>query len=312
MTPKASYFQRPFERLPAELDKDDRPQALQSSRSVTAPPVLSFATSPPSKNRVQSPSRYSTIPESDSDFSSSVESFHSVQSWHSPLAPPSPPASEPSSPTYASCPYPHNKIQLASRLMQTRDNSELKAALDTSQPTTRSSSPSPKPSILASDSAIELEGGNNQEVAMSIITKPTIRHRATTSSNSRRRTLSPLPPAVNLFSPPRRRPRHLHAVARYLPAAIIQKTCEILLSPPSHLFHLMLSIASKIAAGEWTGMLAGYGEAVHWDFEDEYAGESSYEDDYGISLLGSNSRNKNTNTESSGSNSSTGGSWEVD
>jgi hypothetical protein len=46
----------------------------------------------------------------------------------------------------------------------------------------------------------------------------------------------------------------------------------------------MLSIASKIASGEWRGVLSGHGEAVHWDFEDEYAGEGWAEDDYGISL----------------------------
>jgi hypothetical protein len=33
----------------------------------------------------------------------------------------------------------------------------------------------------------------------------------------------------------------------------------------------MLRIATKIANGEWRGVLSGYGEAVHWDFEDDAA-----------------------------------------
>jgi len=72
----------------------------------------------------------------------------------------------------------------------------------------------------------------------------------------------------------------------------------------------MLSIASKIAAGEWRGMLSGHGEAVHWDFEDEYGSDPSlYEDDYGMSVA------KPQNKQSTGRTSGayiTGGSWEVD
>lgn len=74
----------------------------------------------------------------------------------------------------------------------------------------------------------------------------------------------------------------------------------------------MMSIASKIAAGEWRGVLSGHGEAVHWDFEDEYAGGWS-EDDFGISLPGANvnARSKAQTTGSSVGDSP-GGSWEVD
>jgi hypothetical protein len=69
----------------------------------------------------------------------------------------------------------------------------------------------------------------------------------------------------------------------------------------------MLNIASKIAAGEWREVLSGNGEAVHWDFEDEYAGEVWTEDDYGISLPGSQSSVQKGN-----SSVQSGGSWEVD
>jgi hypothetical protein len=67
----------------------------------------------------------------------------------------------------------------------------------------------------------------------------------------------------------------------------------------------MLNIASKIAAGEWRGVLSGEGESVHWDFEDEYAGEGWTEDDYGISLPKAQTKTKRVTTVP-------GGSWEVD
>ncbi|CZR57533.1 uncharacterized protein PAC_07422 [Phialocephala subalpina] len=316
LTPKA-HIPTFYQPLTTEPERE-KPQALQNySRSVTAPPVLSLVTSPPSKHRTKStsPLRYSTIVESaNSDFSSSVDSFHSVQSWHSPLAPPSPPESQPSSPndTY---PYPHENIVLPKRPIHTRDTSEQTVLPGTqriwdvnvdnaSAAGPRSTSPPPKtPPTLVNDES-EKSDEEPSEVVTPPTVRPTIRHRATTSSNSRRRALSPLPPAVNLFSPPRRRSRKLQT-ARHLPTAIIQKTCEILLSPPSHLFHLMISIASKIAAGEWRGMLSSHGEAVHWDFEDEYGSDPWFEDDYNMRPTHSQNRAKTTS-------SSTGGSWEVD
>jgi hypothetical protein len=68
----------------------------------------------------------------------------------------------------------------------------------------------------------------------------------------------------------------------------------------------MISIASKIAAGEWRGVLSGHGESVHWDFEDEYSEEGWFEDDYGISLPNAPTRVKTTTA------TVPGGSWEVD
>lgn len=311
LTPKGRA-EPSYQSLNAEPDHE-KPQALQNcSRSITAPPVLSLITSPPSKHRTKStsPLRYSTNVDSISNFSSSVDSFHSVQSWHSPLAPPSPPSSQPSSPI-GTFPYPHENIVLPKRPVAERDVSQQTVLAETphkwdtatngpSDPT----SPPPRTPPLVID-----EGGKSDEDPSEVATPPTvrpqIRHRATTSSNSRRRALSPLPPAVNLFSPPRRRPRKLQT-ARHLPTAIIQKTCEILLSPPSHLFHLMISIATKIAAGEWRGMLSSHGEAVHWDFEDEYGSDPWFEDDYNMGPPRLQNKAKST------SSNVAGGSWEVD
>jgi hypothetical protein len=310
-TPR-SHIQPAFRNMTFNADSESRPQAIKTcSRSITAPPILSLVMSPPSKHRTKSPLRGSTVAESESDFSSSMESFHSVQSWHSPISPPSPPASQPSSPT-STYPYPHHNIVLPKRQHNSRDISEFTVSPETPrissniEPLPRSASPPPKTPTLVTDGSEK-----SDEEQFEVVTPPTtirsaIRHRATTSSNSRRRQLSPLPATINLFSPSRRRPRRLQT-ARHLPTAILQKTFEILLSPPSHLVQLMLNIASKIAVGEWREVLSGNGEAVHWDFEDEYAGEVWTEDDYGISLPRSQSSVQKGN-----SNVQSGGSWEVD
>ncbi|PBP19204.1 hypothetical protein BUE80_DR009982 [Diplocarpon rosae] len=307
------------QREPPENDAGEhcRAQSMQNfSRSITAPPLLSLVASPPSNPRNHSPLRCSTSFETSTDYSSSVESFDSTDSWHSPLAPPSPPASATSLPTTA-YPYPHENIVLSKRLVHSSDTSELTATLETrrgwdtnpassTRSTPRSLSPPPSSPPSLSRDGSEKSDEEPFEIATPPTIKPSIRHRATTGSNSRRRALSPLPAAVNLFSPPRRRQRHLRT-SRHLPTAIIQKTCEILLSPPSHLFSLMISIASKIAAGEWRGVLPGHREAAHWDFEDEYGSNSSYEDDYGVSLAKAAPASQTT----SGTNVP-GGSWEVD
>ncbi|KAG9243658.1 inheritance of peroxisomes protein 1-domain-containing protein [Calycina marina] len=309
-----TILQPAFQSPTLESEKESHPNALKSyTRCITAPPVLSLVTSPPSKTRRKSPLRVSVTADSDSGFSSSVESFHTVQSWHSPLAPPSPPASKPSSPHPMNImyPYPHDNIVLRKRVEHSREILKVNATPVTAQcwvaPTLEMEgtiSTRPRTPTLTEDN-------NSEDGAFEIATPPTtirprVRHRATTSSNSRRRELSPLPAVVNLFTPTRRS-RHLQT-NRHLPTAIIQKTCEILLSPPSHLFSLMLSIASKIAAGEWRGVLSGYGDSVHWDFEDEYAAESWAEDDYGISLQGQESSRKPSRQRKS----MPGGSWEVD
>lgn len=60
---------------------------------------------------------------------------------------------------------------------------------------------------------------------------------------------------------------------RRVPSAIFNKTCEILLAPPSHIINLMLKVAARIAAGEWRGFVFGMTEAgevvdVRWDWSD--------------------------------------------
>ncbi|KAK4244734.1 inheritance of peroxisomes protein 1-domain-containing protein [Corynascus novoguineensis] len=73
------------------------------------------------------------------------------------------------------------------------------------------------------------------------------------------------------------------AVVRRLPMTVLHKTCEILMSPPSHLISLMLDVAARITAGEWRGLVFGTGEggerlSVAWDWSDldEGYGAASY------------------------------------
>ena len=69
------------------------------------------------------------------------------------------------------------------------------------------------------------------------------------------------------------------------PLAIIAKTAEIVLGPPSHLIALMLRVAARIASGQWKGEELGYDERgeqipVQWDYsEGDFSEWSDDEDD---------------------------------
>jgi hypothetical protein len=52
---------------------------------------------------------------------------------------------------------------------------------------------------------------------------------------------------------------------------IIQKTWEILMSPPGHLVGVMLDIAAKINSGHWKDLVFGV------DYDDESAGKWDWE-----------------------------------
>lgn len=299
---------------------------LQAPHLSTTRPQLTVITSPPLKTpRAQSPVRWTDTSDSRSDFSS-MDSFHSVESWHSPISPlpPSPSKSNPTSPsTY---PYPHDNISLTKRphkhsTSETTDTPETPCttrAYNTLSVTGYAEDCPPSPP--RTPALVDDIGDDLDEEHSEILTPPTItysvRHRLTPRANSpcRRRALAGAIsqgfPATNISFPSRQRPKQLQATQN-LPTAIIRKTCEILLSPPSHLIYLMLDIASKIAAGEWKGIVFGLGEQGEkiigqWDYEDpNAAGDEWGEDDYGISLGGNQAMRE-------GSKVSSGSSWEID
>ncbi|KAI1856485.1 uncharacterized protein JN550_013798 [Neoarthrinium moseri] len=277
--------------------KKKRMSRMLAGRSVTLPLQLTIVTSPPTKTSqgplveasVAEPSSSPLQPSLKADDTSpvgSMDSFHSVQSWHSPITPlpPSPPSSSPSPPSF---PYPHEDIIIPSKGQSSIRDASGSAATpvtanspDPSSPA-HSSKPSSPTIVLPADS---------ESHPSALPERLQARHRQKGNNLSiSRRALSPLPPAANLFSPQvRRRPSRLELV-RKLPSAIIHKTVEILLSPPSHLVSLMLKVAAKIAAGEWRGLVFGLGEGgesipVHWDYSDDELSTWEDDDDYTFSL----------------------------
>jgi len=236
----------------------------------------------------------------------SADSFHSVRAWQSPISPPviSLPDTEHSEPQMF--PYPHDNIVMPNQVTHQRDVSDSTVTPDTrctwdAMSTTSSSATSQLSAITAPDTyldTIEECGKSNVSEDGACFTtarkkdRSALRHRST-ASISTNRVLSPLPAAAALFSPPqsiglamvgptRQQQQHQQKssrsgtridVLRRMPLAIVAKTCDVLLGPPAYLVTLMLKVASKIAAGEWRGMVFGFGERgekipVQWDYSD--------------------------------------------
>ncbi|KAM7197172.1 Inheritance of peroxisomes protein 1 domain containing protein [Naviculisporaceae sp. PSN 640] len=284
---------------------------LPALRSVTAPPQLTLNASPPSKVREEGqpePPRNASRSQSPVD---SQSSFHSVASWSASSLPPSPPLSNPASPLGSSCPSeiePEPLGQDDSPELASITNSSptwsacpssdfdssltapssVNGAVETSSTSSetaveedRPQTPHPAEETLENTCTSAISDSPLSETAAQVARRrPSIRRRGTTSSSisPSRRALSPLPSAANLFAP--RRPlsrspsKGTLDVVRRLPLAIIQTTCEILMSPPSHLINLMLKVAARITAGEWSGFVFGtdeHGERipVHWDWSDD-------------------------------------------
>ncbi|KAF5574719.1 hypothetical protein FPCIR_13475 [Fusarium pseudocircinatum] len=231
----------------------------------------------------------------------SEESFHSVESWHSSGAPqhPSPPTSQAESSMGANNdPYEADRLSAGKRnkASHSRGSSPMPCAWesdsDDDSETSDESSSSDADSVreLKNDAFPKLDAGPST-TATTAPQRPFVpRHRATTGSISvRRRALSPLPPAANLFTPAstmERRPyRSKLETVKNLPMAIIAKTYEMILGPPSSLIRLILKVAAKIASGQWRGLVYGYGEdgeeiPVQWDYsEGEFSDWSDDEHD---------------------------------
>lgn len=98
---------------------------------------------------------------------------------------------------------------------------------------------------------------------------------------SQRRAFSPMPRPQNLFCPPAQGPR------KQFTAALIRKTCEIVLGPPAHLVQVMLRIAAKISDGMFgfnTYRVRHTGEKIPCSWESSDEDEWPEEDDFGIPL----------------------------
>ncbi|KAI4592486.1 hypothetical protein KJ359_011184 [Pestalotiopsis sp. 9143b] len=292
--------------------KKKRMSRILAGRSVTMPPRLTVVTTPPppqlsraTTTTEEAPATFCSpvgkssgaVPEDQSP-DGSVDSFHSVQSWHSPISPPSfsPPSSSHSP---ASFPYPHDGIRIPRRGSQGTSSAEITPATDATfvavPNNARNHDPLASPFGAddgkgASRGLLQAPGGTTAS-STAMPRRPGVHHRPRTADPSvGRRAFASLPASGNILSPTvRYRPEGPLAVVRRLPSVILHKTVEILLSPPSHLVNLMLQVAAKIAAGEWRGLVLGTGEGgesipVHWDYSDGELSAWEDDDDYSFSI----------------------------
>ncbi|KAI0404055.1 inheritance of peroxisomes protein 1-domain-containing protein [Xylaria palmicola] len=290
-----------------------RMSRMLAGRSFTAPPQLTVVTSSPSTNEQAAvikelPSRPPQSIAGVQSPSASTDSFHSVSSWHSsttpPLAtpPPGSPRSEESSSGARSVESPESRSAISSSDHMATPKNTINIIPNSSAVSDRcdSAEPTPRPTESIMDGRPEAPIDSGSRPMVSRLSTFEGKHRARRQSHAgnlsiSRRALSPLPPAANLFSPPPRQTSQSRlAAVRRLPAAIVHKTVEILLSPPGHLVNLMLQVAAKIAAGEWRGLVFGFGEAgeqipVQWDYySDGDFSDLSDSDDYTLTTQSSN------------------------
>ncbi|KAI8627513.1 inheritance of peroxisomes protein 1-domain-containing protein [Xylariaceae sp. FL1651] len=317
---------------------------MLAGRSFTAPPQLALVTSPPAKLTERSAARRAPPPQPSvadgQSPSASTDSFHSVQSWHSPITPlpPSPPESRSESPRLRDFSPPPGNIAVPDSVAQVADSSEHMATPKNAGPVlpgswgvmddcdSAESTPRGAQSVIGEKSEEPVSTERNLRVSRPSALKKRLSVRRRSHANNlsiSRRALSPLPPAASLFSPPPRQTSQSRlAAVRRLPAAIVHKTVEILLSPPSHLVNLMLKVAAKIAAGEWRGLVFGLGEAgeqipVQWDYySDGEFSSLSDDDDYTLANNGPNHSGDTPRTDTRRGDEWTDdddhGTWEID
>ncbi|KAI1771595.1 inheritance of peroxisomes protein 1-domain-containing protein [Hypoxylon cercidicola] len=331
---------------PINLTRKRMTRAL-AGRAFTAPPQLTVVTSPPSKSSgsrgcpAQANPPQPAQPPAPEDTSpvGSTDSFHSVQSWHSPVTPlpPSPPSSRPVTPSLPQFPHPHENIVLPQRSPRTKDNPAYSNTPDTDRTflpadhrTDDTVSPLPRSPNIDNDHvnpiSVDRPLATSHTSALEETPQARPRPRPRQSFSVSRQALSPLPSAAHFFSPPRRQsPQSRMSLVRRLPSTIIYKTLEILLGPPSYLISLMLKVAAKIVAGEWRGLVFGFGEGgeeipVQWDYSDGEFSDWSGDEDYAMAKCtqsnssSSNSipRISNNRRESGPTEGEDNRSWEVD
>ncbi|TGJ86245.1 hypothetical protein E0Z10_g2545 [Xylaria hypoxylon] len=292
-----------------------RMSRMLSGRSFTAPPQLTLVTPTPSKAnehvaaKIVSPLRPPPTLARGHSPSASTDSFYSVQSWKSSITPAS--ASPcPDSPYTRDFSSETESVQLPGSISEVTYASEhATTPRNTTSVIVGSSvvsdfcdsaeiTPRPARFIIDKESKepVDSESVSRLSRRSTFEDKLQARRRSHAGSVSiSRRALSPLPSAANLFSPaPRQTSQSRLAAVRRFPASFVQKTMEILLSPPSHLVNLMLQVAAKIVAGEWRGLVFGFGEAgeeipVQWDYySDGEFSDLSDSDDYTLTSRSSN------------------------
>ncbi|KAH7322985.1 inheritance of peroxisomes protein 1-domain-containing protein [Stachybotrys elegans] len=221
----------------------------------------------------------------------SQDSFHSVQSWHSqPSLSPSYPSSRHESPERPLSPIlvPANDDELvvdeltpiARELNLHGNGSLLGSANDDDLSETVVTEPVAGTGAVDDDlSGYDLPGAwKDSSPGIGTDGEGVRRCNRAKSTHPRPRTASSAFPMATLAPPTYvPRPRQLYRTGfetvKSIPMAIISRTCGLLLGPPSYLISLMLSVAAKITAGEWSGRVMGYGDngetiPVQWDYSE--------------------------------------------
>lgn len=265
-----------------ELKTASRPIDLSATRSITAPPqllirssMLSTATTAPNMEPV---TKYGSP-------SSSTDSFYSFNESASTL-PPSPPDTNPPSPTMSDCTKQGQEFTSANR--HKREVSDVTITIDT-QAANRAESPlilsedAQSPSLPPTPTLVSDSDDNSDPSWSDALTPPdTFRLRRLPPGSSCRRNLSPMPHPANLFTPP------IRTSTRQLSSALIHKTYALLLGPPAHLVALMIRIAARIANGGSSAYpydVNGRGRRIPCTWESSGDEEDEWdEDDYGIPL----------------------------
>ncbi|CAI4211678.1 unnamed protein product [Parascedosporium putredinis] len=213
----------------------------------------------------------------------SADSFHSVRAWQSPITPPATSLPDVRSDEPQTFPYPHDNIVMPHLAAHQRDVSDLTVTPDTrctwDAMSISSSGASQLSAMTAPDHSLgpidECQKSNASEDGACYTTASS----ATTAGTlvTAKRTGQPCATALVAGGPTKQQQQQQRRtrmeLLRRMPLSIVAKTCEVLLGPPAYLVTLMLKVASKITAGEWRGMVFGFGEGgeqipVQWDYSD--------------------------------------------
>jgi hypothetical protein len=136
-----------------------------------------------------------------------------------------------------------------------------------------SSAPSTPP--LMSDS----DDDSLERASIDIPTPPDAIRMKRLTGASQRRAFSPMPPAQNLFCPPKHNP------GRDFTNALVRRTCELVLGPPAHLVSVMLRIATSISNGfGFNTYRVRRAEKIPCAWESDDEADWVEEDDFGIPL----------------------------
>lgn len=136
-----------------------------------------------------------------------------------------------------------------------------------------SSAPSTPPLVSDSDDdSVDLPG-------LDVATPPDAIRMKRLTGASQKRAFSPMPQPKNLFIPSKPT-----TMGRQFTAALVRKTCELVLGPPSHLVSLMLRIATSISNFGFSSYRVHREEKIPCSWESDDEPEWPDEDDFGIPL----------------------------